>query len=61
MPEANSKNSASVEARESFKQEAMKSWDDFQAFGRHLTGPEVRAWLNTWGDEPEASIPDCHK
>jgi predicted transcriptional regulator len=49
------------EARESFKKEALASWTAYQETGRHLTGPEVRAWLNTWGTEAEAELPECHE
>ena len=48
------------EAKESFKQEAMASWNAYQETGRHLTGKEVRDWLNTWGTEKEKEIPPCH-
>ncbi|MFN7027217.1 MAG: CopG family ribbon-helix-helix protein [Pseudorhizobium sp.] len=48
------------EARESFKQEALTSWEAYQETGRHLTGEEVRTWLNTWGNDDEKAIPDCH-
>jgi len=49
------------EARESFKQEAMASWTAYQETGRHLTGQELRRWLNTWGTEAEAELPECHE
>ena len=49
------------EARESFKQEALTSWASYQETGRHLTGQEVRAWLNTWGTDDEKAVPECHK
>jgi predicted transcriptional regulator len=49
------------EARESFKKEALASWTTYQETGRHLTGPEVRAWLNTWGTEAEGELPECHE
>ncbi|TLY92954.1 MAG: ribbon-helix-helix protein, CopG family [Gammaproteobacteria bacterium] len=49
------------EARESFKKEALASWTAYQETGRHLTGPEVRAWLNSWGTEAEAELPECHE
>jgi len=49
------------EARESFKKEALASWIAYQETGRHLTGPEVRAWLNSWGTEAEAELPECHE
>ena len=49
------------EARESFKQEALASWTAYRETGRHLTGQEVRTWLNTWGTEDEKAVPECHK
>ena len=47
-------------ARESFKQEALASWASYQVTGRHLTGEEVRTWLNSWGSEDEKTMPECH-
>ncbi len=49
------------EARESFKQEALASWASYKETGRHLTGQEVRTWLNTWGTDDERAVPECHK
>lgn len=49
------------EARESLKQEALASWEAYKETGKHLTGEEVRAWLNTWGDDDEKAMPECHK
>lgn len=49
------------EARESFKQEALASWAAYKETGRHLTGQEVRTWLNTWGTDDEKAVPECHK
>lgn len=49
------------EARESFKQEALASWEAYKETGRHLTGQEVRTWLNTWGTDDEKAMPECHK
>jgi predicted transcriptional regulator len=49
------------EARESFKKEALASWTAYQETGRHLSGQEVRDWLNTWGTDKEAEIPQCHE
>ena len=48
------------EAKESFKQEAVASWKAYKESGRHLSGQEVRDWLNTWGTEKETEIPECH-
>ena len=49
------------EARESFKRESLASWTAYRETGHHLTGREVRAWLNTWGTDEETEIPSCHK
>ena len=49
------------EARESFKQEALASWAACKETGRHLTGEEVRTWLNTWATDDERAAPDCHE
>ncbi len=48
------------EARESFKQEALASWEAYEKTGRHLTAQEVRTWLNTWGTHDERAVPKCH-
>lgn len=52
---------AREEARENFKQEALASWAAFQETGRHLTGGEVREWLDDWGTEAERAAPPCHE
>lgn len=49
------------EARESLRQEALASWSEYQETGRHLTGQEVRDWLNGWGTENEMAAPECHE
>jgi predicted transcriptional regulator len=49
------------EARDSFRQEALASWKTYRETGRHLTGEEVRAWLETWGTDLEAAMPECHE
>ena len=49
------------ESRERFKQEALASWAAYRETGRHLTGEEVRAWMNTWGGDEESPAPKCHE
>ena len=49
------------EASENFSREALAAWTGFQETGRHLTGQELRNWLNTWGTEKETGIPRCHE
>jgi predicted transcriptional regulator len=61
MREAIKQYVAREESRESFRREAATTWSAFHESGQHLTGPEVRAWLNTWGTDDEKSVPECHK
>ena len=49
------------EARERFMEDAFSSWASYKETGRHLTGEEVRAWLNTWGTDDEKGVPECHE
>lgn len=49
------------DAKEHFRQEALASMQAYQKTGRHLTGQEVREWLDNWGTDKETSIPPCHK
>ena len=49
------------EERENFKQEALASWKAYQETGQHLTGQDVRDWLNNWGTDKESQIPQCHE
>jgi predicted transcriptional regulator len=48
------------EAKESFKQDALASWKTYQETGLHLSGQEVKDWLNTWGQNKTSKRPDCH-
>ena len=61
MREAIAQYVAREEARENFKQEALASWAEYQETGRHITGKEARAWLNTWGTKEETELPQCHE
>ncbi len=49
------------EAKEQFAQEALASWSSYKQNGKHLTGQEVREWLQTWGTDNEPGIPECHE
>ena len=49
------------EAREQFAQEALAAWSSYKETGKHLTGQEVREWLQTWGSDNETGIPECHE
>lgn len=49
------------EAKESFRQEAISSWESYQETGRHLDAKEVGNWLESWGTSDEKPVPDCHE
>jgi predicted transcriptional regulator len=48
------------EKRESFKQDALAAWQEYQSTGRHVTGEEAEAWLTRLEDGEDADIPACH-
>lgn len=48
------------EAKEQFKQEAIVAWNSYKETGKHLSGEEVREWLQTWGTDGETEAPKCH-
>ena len=45
------------EAMEQFEQEALASWESYEETGQHLTGQEIRNWLDTWGTDKETGVP----
>ena len=49
------------EKRETFRQDGIRAWNEYQATGLHVTGDEVIAWLDTWGADAEHAAPVCHK
>jgi predicted transcriptional regulator len=49
------------EKREAFRQDGIRAWNEYQETGLHVTGDEVIAWLDTWGEENEQAAPVCHK
>ena len=49
------------EKREAFRQDGVNAWNEYQATGLHVTGDEVIAWLDSWGEENEQAAPVCHK
>ncbi|OCX67740.1 CopG family transcriptional regulator [Acidithiobacillus thiooxidans] len=49
------------EKREAFRQGTLKAWEEYQETDLHVTGDEVIAWLETWGDDNEQTAPACHK
>lgn len=49
------------EKRESFRQDTLRAWEDYQATGLHATADEVEKWLASWGKDNEVPAPTCHK
>ena len=49
------------EKRETFRQDTIKSWEEYQETGLHATAAEVDTWLASWGSENELPAPVCHK
>lgn len=47
--------------QERFKQEALRSWENYQETNLHLTGEETQDWLSTWGTDKEVEMPKCHE
>lgn len=48
------------EKRESFRQDAIEAWEEYQATGLHLTGEEVHEWLTKIANGEDAELPECH-
>jgi predicted transcriptional regulator len=61
MREAISQYVEREEKREAFRQDAINAWNEYQETGLHVTGDEVVAWIDTWGEENEKAAPICHK
>ncbi|KVU59640.1 CopG family transcriptional regulator [Burkholderia ubonensis] len=60
MREAIAQYVAREEQRESFKQEAMAAWRDFQATGLHVTHAEMDAYLAKLEAGEGVEPPACH-
>ncbi len=37
------------EKRETFRQETLRAWEEYQETGLHVAGDNALAWLETWG------------
>ncbi len=48
------------EKREAFRQDALRTWEEYQRTGLHLTGEEVDAWLAKLEAGEDAELPVCH-
>ncbi len=48
------------EKRETFRQDAIKAWNDYQTTGLHLTQAETDAWLARLESGQDTESPECH-
>lgn len=61
MREAIAEYVAREEKRESFKQDALHAWEEYQRTGLHLTQEDADAWLARLEAGEDVEIPACHK
>jgi predicted transcriptional regulator len=48
------------EKREAFRQDTIKSWDEYRATGLHVTSVEADAWLAELEQGTDIEPPECH-
>ena len=49
------------ESRESFRQDALRAWEDYQADGLHVTDEEADAWLARLEAGEDAPPPEARR
>lgn len=49
------------ERRETFKQDCLKAWENYQETTLHSRSEDVYEWVNSWGSENELQAPICRK
>lgn len=48
------------EKRETFRQDAINAWNEYQATGQHVSMAEADAWLANLEAGKDAEPPECH-
>ena len=48
------------EKREAFRQDTIKSWNEYRATGLHVTADEADAWLTELEQGKDIEPPECH-
>jgi predicted transcriptional regulator len=48
------------EKRETFKQDTLKAWEEYQTSGLHVAAGEADAWLAQLADGNDIDPPECH-
>ena len=61
MREAIAQYVAREEKREMLRQETLRSWEEYQRTGLHLSGDEVDTWMARLAAGEDAELPACHK
>jgi len=60
MKEAISQYVEREEKQESFRQDGIRAWNEYQATGLHVTHEEAEAWLAKLEDGQKEDPPECH-
>ena len=60
MREAISQYVEREEKRETFRQDAINAWSEYQATGKHVTMEEADAWLAKLEAGQNVGPPECH-
>ncbi len=60
MKEAISQYVEREEKQESFRQDGIRAWNEYQATGFHVTHEEADAWLAKLEDGQNVDPPECH-
>lgn len=60
MKEAISQYVEREEKQESFRQDGIRAWNEYQATGLHVTHEEADAWLAKLEDGQNVDPPECH-
>ena len=48
------------EKHESFRQDSIRAWNEYQATGLHVALEKADAWLGTLEDGQDVEPPKCH-
>ncbi|MDR3568377.1 MAG: ribbon-helix-helix protein, CopG family [Syntrophobacteraceae bacterium] len=49
------------EKRETFRQDGIRAWNEYQASGLHVTVEEADGWLAKLEEGQDEDIPECHR
>lgn len=49
------------EKRETFREDGIRAWGEYQASGLHMTLEEADAWLAKLEEGQDEDMPECHR